>query len=590
MKVSDFIAKRFEEYVDHVFLVAGGGCIHLVDSFSKSKIKIIPTLHEQGAAICAESYAQYTNKLGLVLTTTGPGATNALTGIASAWLDSVPVIMLTGQVQTCDRIKDRGVRQMGFQEIDAAAIYNPITKWAVTVTEPSNIDWYIDMAIAIATQGRPGPVLLEIPLDIQSAEIDKTRFTKNIIYPNDSKIIDYDNIIKLLNRAKRPILLAGNGIRLSKAMPEFYEFIEKTGIPVLTTWKFMDALEEDHPQYVGRPGGFGQRGANFNQQNSDFIITIGARLDHGQLAYQPKFFAREAVKCIVDVDRAEIIKLGTYIDFPVVQDAKEFLTKMNKKVTKLSISSWLEFCKNLYKKYPVVNADHLNHNNSYVNLYAFIEYLSELLSNDSLIIPGSSGTCSEVTMQALKVKKGFRVYNSQGLGAMGFGIPAAVGGCIASNNKPTICIDGDGGMFMNVQELELIKRYNLPIKLFIINNNGYGAIRTSQKNYFNNHLVACDLSSGLSLPSIELTSNAYQIPYTKIIDQKNLKEDIFKVLSIEGPVICELMVDPNHTTLPRASVYKNEKGGFETAPMENMIPFLERTEFMENLLIKPVYE
>ena len=588
MKVSDYIVFKLENYIKDIFLVSGGGCIHLVDSLSKSKINLIPTLHEQGAAIAAESYAQYTNKLGVALVTTGPGSTNAVTGIASAWLDSIPVLLLTGQVQNKDRVGNKGVRQLGFQEIDTVSIYKPITKYAVTISDPKTIKYHLNKAIHLATTGRPGPVVIDIPLDIQATEITPDELVDfiptNKIYNLDS----LDLIVKALNKAERPIILVGNGVRLANALPEFYEFIEKTGIPVLTTWKTLDILEESHPQYVGRPGGVGQRGANFNQQNSDFILVIGARLDYGQLAHQPQYFAREAIKCIVDIDVNEINKLGINIEFPIESDAKLFLTQLNQKVNHLNISNWLNYCKSLHQKYPVILPEYLDTNKTYINNYAFIEYLSNLLPENSIVIPGSSGACSEVTMQSFKTKNGTRVYNSEGLGSMGFGIPSAIGGCVASGKKEIICIDGDGGFFMNIQELELVYRYQLPIKFFILNNDGYGSIKTTQNAHFKGNLVVSDPSSGLTLPSIELNAAAYKIPYMKIQTQKNLKQNIQQVLDLHGPIICELIVDPDHKTLPKASVYKKEDGSFATQPMEDLAPFLDRNEFLNNLLIKPI--
>lgn len=588
MKLSDYVVSRIEEYTKHVFLIAGGGCIHLVDSFGKSNIKLIPTLHEQGASICAESYAQYTNKLGVVLVTTGPGATNALTGVASAWLDSIPMLLITGQVQNKDRVGNKGVRQLGFQEINTTSIYNPITKYSVTVDDPSTIKYHLDKALCLATTGRPGPVVLDIPLDVQSCEVcvEELQGYEPPVESWDLSIIE--EVVEALSNARRPIVLVGNGVRLSNALPDFYQFIETTGIPVLTTWKALDVLDENHPQYVGRPGGVGQRGANFNQQNSDFILTLGARLDHGQLAYQPKYFAREAVKCIVDIDANEIDKLGIFVDYPVCIDVKLFLKEINKKIRKLDINDWMTRCKNLHNNYPVILSEYLNPDKENISNYAFIEYLSELLPENSLLVPGSSGACSEVTMQAFKPKRETRVYNSEGLGSMGFGIPAAIGGCIASNNKETICIDGDGGFVMNVQELELVYRYQLPIKFFILNNDGYGSIKTTQNTHFKGKLIASDPGSGLTLPSIELNSAAYKIPYIKIINQKNLKADIRQVLTTPGPIICELLIDPDHKTLPKASVYKKQDGSFATRPMEDLAPFLDREEFLSNLLIDPV--
>ena len=593
IKLSDYVVSRIGELVNHVFLVSGGGCIHLVDSFSKSNVKLIPTLHEQAAAVCAESYSQYTNKFGVVLVTTGPGATNALTGIASAWLDSIPMLIITGQVQNKDRVNGRGVRQLGFQEIDTVSIYKSVTKYAVTVTDENSIQKHLDEAIILATTGRPGPVLLDIPLDIQAKEIvveDSASQSSNLIAAETDSIADtmFDEIANAILTAKRPIVLVGNGVRLSKSVDLFKTFIEQLNIPVLTTWKALDILEEEHPLFVGRPGGVGQRGANFNQQNSDFILCIGARLDYGQLAYQPQYFARGAKKCIVDIDQNEITKLGIPVEYSVAMDAGAFLNKLRKKVSRLNVDDWLLACKEMYKRYPVITKEYLGEDYPFITNYAFIHHLSELLPENSLIVPGSSGSCSEVTMQAFKCKKNTRIYNSEGLGSMGFGIPAAIGGCIASGNKETICIDGDGGFFMNIQELELVHRYSLPIKFFVLNNDGYGSIRTTQNNHFGGRLVVSDPSSGLTLPSIELNSAAYRIPFVRIENQRNLRKHIEDVLNMSGPVVCELMVDPNHRTFPKASVYKKSNGSFAARPMEDMEPFLSREEFLSNLLIDPV--
>jgi len=588
MKLSDYVVKKLEKYVKHIFLIPGGGCIHLVDSLGKSKIIPIPTLHEQGASICAESYSQYTNKLGVALVTTGPGATNAITGIASAWLDSLPVLLITGQVQNKDRVGNRGVRQMGFQEIDTTAIYKPITKYTVTVTDPKTIKYHLQKALWLCMNERPGPVVLDIPLDIQAANIDPKKLKSFKPPKNKINKINYKKIANELLKAKKPILLVGNGVRLGQALPEFYKFIKKTNIPVLTTWKALDFLEEDHPQYVGRPGGVGQRGANFNQQNSDFIITVGARLDHGQLAYQPQFFAREAKKCLVDIDVNEIKKLNIEIDYSVETNAKAFFKNLLPLVSKLDVNDWLKNCKHLYKKYPVVLSEYLNESATSINNYTFIHYLSETLPEKALIVPGSSGACSEITMQAFRNIKKVRIYNSEGLGSMGFGIPAAIGGCIANNNSFTVCIDGDGGFVMNIQELELVFRYNLPIKFFILNNNGYGSIRSTQNTHFNGNLLACEPSCGLTLPSVELNARAYRIPYIKIANQQNLKSKIQDVLQKTGPVICELMINSDQKTSPKASVYKKEDGSFSARPMEDLAPFLDRKEFFENLLVKPI--
>lgn len=586
IKVSDYIINRLEKEVKHIFLIPGGGCIHLVDSLGKSNIKPICNLHEQASGISAEAYSQYTNNIGVALVTTGPGGTNIVTPIASAWLDSLPMLVLVGQVQRKDMKSNKGVRQLGFQEINLSNITSSITKFSHCVKQPDEIPYYLEKALYLAKNGRPGPVVLEIPLDVQSSVIDLDISPVYTPPVDDKTNLQVSKIIEAINASKRPIILAGNGVRLSGALDKFKLFIEKTKIPTLLTWKALDFLEEDHELYVGRPGGVASRGANFNQQNSDLIICLGARLDHGQLAYQSKFFAREAKKIIVDIDNAEIDKLGLNVDFSINNGCEVFLQSMLDNIDKIKINTedWLKFCKDLYKKYPIC-LDSYYEQKDYVNNYVFIEELSKTLPENSLVVPGSSGACSEVTMQALKIKQGTRVFNSEGLGSMGFGVPAAIGACLASSHK-TICIDGDGGFFMNFQELELIKRYNLPIILFILNNNGYGSIKSTQKNHFNNFLVASDPESGLTLPSISKTAKLFDIDYKLISNNKELISELSDILKHNSSMIVELMIDPNHMTLPKASVYKTKDGLFATRPMEELQPFLPEEEFLSNMLVE----
>jgi len=586
IKVSDYIINRLEKEVKHIFLIPGGGCIHLVDSLGKSNIKPICNLHEQASGISAEAYSQYTNNIGVALVTTGPGGTNIVTPIASAWLDSLPILVLVGQVQRKDMKSNKGVRQLGFQEINLSNITSSITKFSHCVKQPDEIPYYLEKALYLAKNGRPGPVVLEIPLDVQSSIIDLDVSPVYTPPVDDEANLQISKIIEAINASKRPIILAGNGVRLSGALDKFKLFIKKTKIPTLLTWKALDFLEENHELYVGRPGGVASRGANFNQQNSDLIICLGARLDHGQLAYQSKFFAREAKKIIVDIDNAEIDKLGLNVDFSINNSCEVFLQAMLDNIDKIKINTedWLKFCKDLYEKYPICLNNYYEQKD-YVNNYVFIEELSKILPENSLVVPGSSGACSEVTMQALKVKKGTRVFNSEGLGSMGFGVPAAIGACLASSHK-TICIDGDGGFFMNFQELELIKRYNLPIILFILNNNGYGSIKSTQKNHFNNFLVASDPESGLTLPSISKTAKLFDIDYKLINNNKELISALPDIIKHNSSMIIELMIDPNHMTLPKASVYKTKDGLFATRPMEELQPFLPEEEFLSNMLVE----
>jgi len=594
MKLSDYVIRFIEQQgVKDIFLLPGGGCIHLVDSIGKSNINFVCNLHEQACSIAADAYGQYTNNLGVCLVTTGPGGTNAITGITAAWLDSTPMLVLSGQVQRKDMINGRGTRQIGFQEIDIVSMASPITKYAVTVREPASIRYHLEKAIYLATSGRPGPVWIDIPLDVQAAEIDENNlvgFVSEKKYGTDISE-QVSNIIESLNSSKRPVILAGNGIRLSDSIVQFTELTNILQIPVLLTWKAIDYMEEEDPLFVGRPGGVGQRGANFSQQNSDFLISIGARLDHGQTAYQHKYFAREATKVIVDIDENEINKLSMDIEYPMPVDAGEFIDELILQKDKIDISTseWLAQCKRWQQKYPVVLPEYWEQK-EYVNNYVFIDALSDVLPEGALIVPGSSGGCSEVTMQAFRMKKGMRMFNSEGLGPMGFGIPAAIGGCIAAGGKETICIDGDGGFIMNIQELETVRRLNLPIKFFVLNNNGYVSIRNTQNTHFSGNLVASGESSGLSLPSLEKNAAAYEIPYFRIETPDDIHTKIQEVVDADGAALCEVMLPATHVTAPKTSVYKKADGSFSARPMEDLAPFLDREEFRENMLIEMVDE
>ena len=584
IKVSDYIIQRLEKEVKHIFTIPGGGCIHLVDSLGKSNIEVVANLHEQGSGICAEAYSQYTSNLGVALVTTGPGGTNAITPITSAWLDSLPLLVLAGQVQKKDMVSHRSIRQLGFQEVNLVRMTQEITKYSVSIMNADDVPYHLEKALHLTKTGRPGPVVLEIPLDIQSSYIDDN--ARTFSPPVFSSSYNVDGIIHAINNAERPIILAGNGVRLSGALDEFLQLIDKTKIPVLLTWKALDFLPENHELFVGRPGGVASRGANFNQQNSDLIICLGARLDHGQIAYQSKFFAHNAKKIIVDVDVNEIHKLGIDVEYKVDLDCKIFLSELLSKINEIDLdtSKWLAHCKKTYQKYPICLPEYYKQKD-FVNNYVFIEELSKHLPENSLIVPGSSGACSEVTMQAIKIKPGTRIFNSEGLGSMGFGIPAAIGACLAADKQETICIDGDGGFVMNMQELELVNRYKLPIKFFVLNNDGYGSIKTTQTNHFGGRLVASDPSSGLTLPDISKIADAFDIPHVKIFDNDMLCHLMKKILNTEGPLMIEVMIDPNHRTAPKASVYKTKDGLFATRPMEDLAPFLSKEEFESEMLV-----
>lgn len=596
MKLSDYVMKFISDAgVKHIFMLSGGGAMHLVDSVGKNKhLTYICNLHEQACAIAADAYSQYTNHLGVALVTTGPGGTNTITGVAGAWLDSTPVMFISGQVKRSDMVGTSGIRQMGFQEINIVDLVSSITKYAVTITDPETIRYHLEKALWLAKHGRPGPVWIDIPLDVQAAGIDENKlcgFTPDI--PGAQLSAGEDGLrekvrqaIDLLNGAQRPVILAGNGIRLSGALDDFLTLVESLGIPVLTTWKAADFFPEKHRLFAGRPGAVGQRGANFTQQNADWLLVIGARLDLGQTAYTHENFARNARKIIIDIDPAEINKMKMKIDVPVSADARAFILEFQKQknqIKNVDHARWIKICKDWQKKYPVVLPEYWQQKN-FVNDYVLIDVLSDEMKKNDLLIPGSSGACSERTMQAIRVKAGVRIFNSEGLGSMGFGVPAAIGGCIASGKKRTVCIDGDGGFVMNVQELEVVRRFDLPIKFFVLNNGGYVSIQNTQKNYFNGNYVASSASSGLTLPDITAMAKALGIPTARLKNHSRIREKVHDILQNEGPVVCEVIVSPDQVTAPRVSSKQRPDGSMESLPMEDLWPFLERGEFDANML------
>jgi acetolactate synthase-1/2/3 large subunit len=594
-KLSDYVMRRVAETgVRDVFLLPGGGCMHLVDSLGREKnLRFVCNLHEQAAAVAADAYAQYTGNLGVALVTTGPGGTNAVTGVAGSWCDSIPVLIISGQVKRPDLLTGRGVRQMGFQEINIVDIVRPITKYAVLIDDPNSIRYHLDKAIHLAKHGRPGPVWIDIPLDVQAAELDEA--TLPAFDPSElpdagpapdlrPKAIE---AIRLLNAAQRPVILLGNGVRLAGAVESFLELAKLLQIPVLTTWKSMDMLAENDPLYIGRPGAVGQRAANFAQQNSDCILILGARLDLGQTAYNHAAFARKAAKIIVEIDPAELAKLQMKIDLPVCGDAGAFITAMlaeRERIVRRDRAAWWAKCREWKARFPVLLPEYWNDTQGVSN-YVLVEVLSDEMQAGDLMVPGSSGASSEVTMQAFRVPAGVRVFNTEGLGPMGFGLSAAIGACVASGRR-TVCIDGDGGLQLNIQELETLHRLKLPLKLFVLNNDGYISIRSTQKAYFDGRYVASGPDSGLTLPDIIKVATAYGLPTAEIRDHSDIRGQVRRILQQDGPVVCEVHITPNQTTAPRVSTRQRADGMMESAPMEDLWPFLDRDDFKKQMLIE----
>ncbi len=582
-KVSDMVMSFVASLgVRHVFMLPGGGSMHLVDSLGHSPdLSYVVNLHEQGCAFAADAYGQYSNNLGVALVTTGPGGTNTLTGVAAAWLDSTPCLFISGQVKREDLAGSRGVRQFGFQEIDIATIVRSITKFAVTVTSPEDVLYQLQKAVFLARSGRPGPVWVDLPLDVQGAMVDETAL-RTFVPDRESdwaalptQVADF---LRLLNVAKRPVALVGNGVRLAKAEKVLLVGLQSMGIPVLTTWKGLDLLPASHPLYMGRPGAVAQRGANLIQQTADLLVAIGARLDLGQTAYNHQSFAPRATKVIVDVDAHEIAKLDMQVDIPIVADAGAFLREVVRQldgITPPARRGWLGQCREWRDCYPVVQPEYWSYVDG-VSLYVLVDVLSDLLVEGDVFVPGSSGACSEVSMQAFRVQQGVRVLNSQGIGSMGMAIPAAIGACLAAGGRRTVSIDGDGGFWMNVQELETLRRLGLPVKIFVLNNQGYGSIKATQTTHFGGFMVGSGLDSGLTLPDIQAVCSAFGLEVDRLTDHTDIRTRIGTFLEKPGPAICEVVVSALQATAPRVSSQRLPDGRMVSRPMEDLWPFLDR--------------
>ena len=601
MKLSDYVMQFIAQLgVGHVFFLPGGGAMHLVDSLGKRKdLEIVCCLHEQAVAIAAQSYAMHTNNLGIGLVTTGPGGTNAITGVCAAWIDSVPCLFVSGQVKRSDIMKGKGIRQLGIQEADIVTLVNSITKYAVTVMEPASIRYHLEKALYLAKNGRPGPVWLDIPLDVQGSIIDEANldgFNPAEVKekkPDTSSIKNaVKKIIRLLNNSQRPVIIAGDGIKISKSKDLFLDIIRKLDIPVIPTWKAMDMIHEEHELYAGRGGILGERSANFAVQNSDLLLCIGSKMDFTQTGFDTKSFARAAKKIVIDIDKNEIKKLDFRIDLKIIADARLVLEEIASQLNNIKIkdrSSWKEKIKGWRKKYPVVLKEYYN-KTGLVNPYVLVDVLSREATSEDIINPCCAGTAAEYNFQAFKIKENQKFITNHGLGPMGFELPSSIGACLANKRKRTICVAGDGGFQLNIQELETLRRLDLPVKIFIMNNDGYSSIRTMQETHFNGHYVGNDSSSGLTLPDIISVAAAYKIKAIRITDSSELELKIREALDFPGPIICDVLVIPGFKVAPKVASKRREDGTMVSKPLEDQWPFLDRAELESNMLIPLIPE
>lgn len=605
VKLSDYVMRFIaDQGVAHVFLVTGGGAMHLNASLAQcAALEPVCNSHEQASAIAAENYAKATNNLGVALVTTGPGGTNAVTGVAGAWLDSTPVLFISGQVKRPDRMfaadgSPLGVRQIGPQELDIISIVRPITKYAVTILDPVSIRYHLHKAVYLARHGRPGPVWIDIPLDVQAAPIDEDRlpaFDPAEIAPAvDAALLPAQvrETVAAFNRSERPLLLVGNGVRLAHAEPDLRRLIDTLHIPVATTWCAADLIASDDPLFVGRPGSLSSRGANFALQNSDFLLVLGARMDFAITGFAPDKLARAAHKVMVDIDPAELRKLAPFLQTQVCADAGDFVRALLLEAASIKPKDrtcWQKRCAEWKTRYPVVLPEHRKPE-GLVSIYHLAEVLHEETSPRDLMISGNAGSGIEIFLFACPTRVGQRIYHMAGLGAMGCGLPASIGVCLAGGRERTICVDGDGGFQFNIQELATVRQLNLPIKFLVLNNDGYASIRASQANFFGSPQLGCDTRTGLMIPDLSKVAASYDIPAMRIVSQQNLREQIRQVLEMPGPVICDVHVIPDELRGPRLSSAMRPDGSMVSKPLEDLYPFLDREEFYANMIVAPLEE
>lgn len=574
MLVADYVMNRVAETgVKHVFLVPGGGSMYLVDALGRHpELKPVAMLHEQGASIAAEAYAQFSGNLGVALVTTGPGGTNAMTGVAAAFLDSTPLLILSGQVKTADSAVGRGLRQLGFQEIDVIAMAKPVTKMAVRVTNPAQVIRVVEEAIAVALGGRPGPVWVDIPLDVQSSELFRE---EQFAISNQMNSVNHDQVKEIVDdfhNSKKPVFLVGNGVRLAHAEKILEEIIEVTGIPFLLTWKALDLFPFDHPGNAGRPGAIATHYSNFTHQFCDAYLAVGARLDMGQTGYRPDNIAPRANRYIVDIDSNELEKLAVSGSNLIHADALSFFTEFlveAKKKTWKPFSEWTEQISAWKRDYPLLST---SSKDNLLSNYDVVDVLSDIMREGDIFVPGSSGACSEVSMQAFRNKKGQRVFNSEGLGPMGFGVPAPIGAWFVDQTRAIYSIDGDGGFQMNTQELEVAARGDMAICWIVLDNNGYGSIRASQDNFFEGRRVASDPPSGLTLPSVEKISEAYGISSEVVTSRLQLKDCLEEFQNRMKPKVIVAKVDQNQRTAPRVLTRRLDDGSLVSDALEDISP------------------
>ncbi|WP_196595125.1 thiamine pyrophosphate-binding protein [Pectinatus frisingensis] len=599
MKLSDYVADFIvKQGVKDVFLISGGGMMHLLDSIGKNKnLNVICNLNEQASSICADSYGQFTNNLGVCILTTGPGGTNAITGITASFLDSTPVLAISGQCKTDDFASKRNVRQFGAQEVEIAEMVRPVTKYAVKITNAADIRYHLEKAVFLACSGRKGPVWIDIPLDIQCAQIIPERLhafdpvEENMTTCERNINGQTEHVYDLLNACSRPVFLIGGGVVLSGAGKRFRSLAKIINIPVLSTWRAKDIFTDDESIYFSSPGIPALRYANYILQNCDLLIIIGTRLNSALTAYNEQHFAYQAKKVIVDIDVNEINKLNMYFDEKIYADAGQFINDMLDKTSLFSdksYSNWFNFCNKMREKYPLEREKQsYNIDGQSVDPYDFSAVLSEYFTASDIFIGSSSGRTCGISHMAIKLKQGQRFISHMGLGSMGFTLPSAIASCIAGDKRRTIALEGDGSLQHNIQELQLISNYKLPIKLFILNNSGYASIYMMQKNNFSDNFVACCEENNLIFPDLKDVADTYKLDYYHIENNNQVNDVVKNIMKDNRPVLCEIICSIYFDEIPKSKTIAHADGTFSSSQLENLYPFLPEKEVQGNM---PVWD
>lgn len=597
MNVSEYLADFLGSLgVGELFSVSGGGAMYLNDALGfHSNFRFIATHHEQAAAMAAEAHARITGKVGLLHVTSGPGGTNAVTGVYGAWIDSIPLIVVSGQASTDRLISGSPLRQLGVQEVDIISAVRHITKYAVMVTEPRMIRYHLEKALHYATSGRPGPVWLDIPIDVQGAKIDPDDLPgyapETPAHRRSDTYLERQvaQCLAMIEAAERPIVVPGYGVRLAGGVESLRRLVEKLQVPVVSSWNASDMFASNDPLYIGRCGLFGSRAGNFAVQNADLLLVLGCRMSIAMTGHNTALFAREAKQIVVDIDESELTKPTLRPDLPVVADAKAFVDRLLAQMGNFrrhgATDKWLGACRDWKQRYPVVLDEYRAQANQ-VNSYYFIEQLSDRLPSGSVVVTdmGTSFTC---TMQTFETKESQRLFTSSGLAAMGFGLPGAVGACFANGGRRTICVTGDGGLMFNLQELQTIVQYKLPITIFVLANNGYLTMKITQHNHFK-RLVGSDPSSGVSCPDFVKVARAFGIDGIHVRNNAELQAGLDQALAAPGAFLCEIEMPETQALIPRVQTMKSPEGKLMPTPIEDMFPFLEREELRRNMIVPPV--